>query len=68
MEEKILNYLRTRPHGARKREIARHLQTSVVQILNAMSRLERKGLIVSTTYRDMANMELYSIFQIAPGA
>jgi transposase len=68
MEEKILDYLRTSPNGARKREIAKHLQTSIVQILNAMSCLEREGLIFSTTYRDMANMELYDIFQIAPGA
>ena len=67
MKEQILKHLRTCPNGSRQRMIAEALGvwTADSELIKALHELEFAGLVKSTLYRDMANMEQYLIWEVA---
>lgn len=66
MKEQILNYLRTCPNGSRQREIADALcvWTASSELIKSLRELKQEGLIKSTLYRDIGNMEQYYIWEV----
>ena len=64
MKNQILDILREYPTGLRLRSIGAQLGVWHIKLVGAICELENEGLVYSTPYRDMANMEFYDIWKI----
>ena len=60
----ILNVLKNYPNGLRLRSIGAKLGVWHPSLAKDIAELERKGQIVGTLHRDMANMEQYYIWKL----
>lgn len=63
MKEKILNYLKEHKN-ARLREMIAPVGATRSELARLLFTMKEEGLIESTLYRDMANMEIYDMWNI----
>ena len=62
---RILDLLKEHPNGLRLRSIGAKLGVWHPSLAKDIAELERKGQVIGTLHRDMANMEQYYIWKLA---